>query len=96
MDRYIAIALQVLALACVCAAALLALAGFIEYLQRGRWPDQSLLRLGYDSGLLRARWFLVDDWRMLLRDLLAWLSAAWVSLGLAPLLWWLGGILARR
>lgn len=96
MDRHIALTLRVLALACVCTAAVLALAGFIEYLQRGRWPDQSLLRAGYDSGLLQARWFLVGDWRMFLRDQLAWLSVVWVSLGLAPLLWWLGGVLARR
>lgn len=96
MDRHIGLALRALALACLCTAAVLALAGFIEYLQRGRWPDQSLLRFGYDSGLLQARWFLVDDWRMHLRGLLAWLSVPWVSLGLAPLLWWLGGMLARR
>lgn len=95
-DRFFALTFYSLALACGCLAALLTLAGFIEYLQLGRWPDQSLLRFAYDSRVLQARWLLASQWGMPLRDLLAWLPAAWVALGLAPLLWWLGGLLARR
>jgi hypothetical protein len=96
MDRIFALTLFTLALACFCIAALLSLAGFIDWLIQGRWPDQSVLRLAYDSGLLRARFFLSNGWSLPVRDLLARLPAALVAVALAPLCWWLGGMFARR
>lgn len=96
MDRMLSTTLFVLALACACTAALLALSGFIDYLVQGRWPDQSVLRIGYDSGLLEARWFLRNDWSMPVRDVLARVPAALASLVLTPLLWWLSNRFASR
>ena len=96
MDTVVSLLLRALALGLGCAAVLLALNGFIEYLQTGRWPTLSLLRLGYDSGLLQARWFLAHRWSMPLHDVLDALPVTVVALGLAPLCWWLGGRLGRR
>lgn len=96
VDRILAPVLFVLALALLCVAALLALAGFIDWLIHGRWPDQSLLRLGYDSGLLRARWFLSYGWGTAVRDALAAVPGSLAALLLAPLCWWSAGRLGRR
>lgn len=96
MDRLLALSLRTLALGCGCIAAILALAGFIEFLQVGRWPDQSLLRFAYDHRLLNARWFLQNDWSLPLRHFMAWLPLSLAALVLAPLCWWLGGLSARR
>ncbi len=95
MDRLISLVLFLLALGAGSIAVVLVLAGFIEFLQSGRWPDQSLLRLGYDSGLLRARWFLAHDWAMILRNLLAGVPAAVALAALVPPCWWLSGRLAQ-
>jgi hypothetical protein len=96
VDRILSLTLFALALTCVCGAALLALAGFIDWLVSGRWPDQSVLRLAYDNRLLHARWFLQNDWSMPVRDVLARVPAAAAALGVAPLCWWLGSLFARR
>ncbi|MBK81102.1 MAG: hypothetical protein CMQ43_09360 [Gammaproteobacteria bacterium] len=95
MDRPLAVLCRTLALLCGCAAVLLALNGFIDYLGGGRWPDRSLLRLVYDAGLVRPYRFLVNDWAMPLRDALAWTPASLAAAVLAPLWWWLGGRLKR-
>ncbi|MEQ8860547.1 MAG: hypothetical protein RIC56_18045 [Pseudomonadales bacterium] len=95
MDRLFAPLLRVLALSCGGIAAVLVLAGFIQFLQTERWPDQSLLRIGYDSGLLQARWFLAGDWAMTLREGLARMPTALALLLLAPPCWWLGGRLGN-
>lgn len=96
MDQPVALMLRMLALAGLALAGVLLLGAFIEYLQRGRWPDQSLLRLAYDHHLIRAYWFLGGEGRLLLRDIMAWLPTPAVALALAPPCWWLGGVLARR
>lgn len=96
MDRVLSLTLFVLALACLCAAALLALSGFIDWLIHGRWPDQSLLRLGYDTGLLESRWFLAAGWTGPVREMLAWLPGSLVTLALAPLCWRLSNRLEGR
>lgn len=96
MDRILSLTLFVLALACLCGAALLALAGFIDWLIYGHWPDQSVWRLASDSGMLRSRWFLVHDWSRPVRDVLAGLPLPAVVIVLAPLCWWLGNWFARR
>ncbi len=96
MDRPAAFLLRALALAAVGIAAVLLLGAFIEFLQRGRWPDQSLLRLVYDQRLISAYWFMTDDWRRLVRSLLAAVPVPLAALALAPPCWWLGGRLGRR
>jgi hypothetical protein len=96
LDRILSLTFFALALACGCAAAILALSGFIDFLIHGHWPDGSVLRLAYDSRLLRARWFLANDWGMPVRDVLARVPAALLAAGLAPLSWWLGNLFARR
>jgi len=95
MDRVLSTLCYLLAFGCGCTAGVLAFDGLLEYLGGGRWPDRSLLRLGYDSGLVRARWFLVQDWAMPLRDVLAALPAAVALLATVPVWWWLGSRLAR-
>lgn len=96
MDRILAPILFVSALALLCASALLALSGFLDWLIHGRWPDQSLLRLGYDTGLLRARWFLAAGWGGPVREALAAVPGSLAALLLAPVCWWSAGRLSRR
>ena len=96
LDRIFSSTLFVTAIAFGCGAALLTVAGFIEFLIHGRWPDQSLLRLAYDNGWLHGRWFLVHDWAIPARNVLSRVPAAVMALGLAPLCWWLGSRFARR
>ncbi len=96
MDRLLALACYLLALICGCGAALLSLSGFIDYLIRGDWPDQSLLRIAYDHGLIRPHWFLGHQWTMGLHHVLAMIPAALVAVVCVPVFWWLGGYLARR
>lgn len=96
MDRPAALLLRTLALGAVALAAVLLLGAFIEFLQRGRWPDQSVLRLVYEQSLISPYWFVADDWRLLLRRLLAALPVPVLALALAPPCWWLGGALGRR
>lgn len=96
MDRWIAYALLTLAIGCGCAAAVLALNGFIEYLQSGRWPFRSVLDVAYELRLVRARWFLANDWSWPLHDALRATPVIVVLVSCAPLCWWLGGLLGRR
>lgn len=96
MDRTLAVLLRTLALGCGCIAVLLALAGFIDFLISGRWPDQSLLRFGYDAELLRGSDFLAHEWGLTVRNLLAAVPASLVLLAAAPLCWMLGGHFANR
>lgn len=96
MDRWIAYALLTLAICCGCAAAVLALAGFVEYLQSGRWAARSVLDLAYEWRLVRARWFLANDWSWPLHDALRATPVIALMVALAPLCWWLGSLLGRR
>ncbi|MEZ5559952.1 MAG: hypothetical protein R3E86_15575 [Pseudomonadales bacterium] len=84
------------ALACGCGAALLVLFGFIEWLQTSRWPALSLLQAAYDLRLLRARWFLANEWTWPLHDVLAQIPVSLSLLALAPLFWWVATRLAHR
>ncbi|MFU8816218.1 MAG: hypothetical protein ACNA7W_12785 [Pseudomonadales bacterium] len=79
-----------------CAAVLLGIFGFIEYLQTGRWPSFSLLELGYRSRLLSAHWFLSNAWSWSLQEWLGKAPVTVVALVLAPVCWWLGARLGRR
>jgi hypothetical protein len=96
LDRTFSLTLHTIALVAGAAAAVLFLAGFIEYLQSGRWPEHSLLRLGYEWRLLRPRWFLAHPWGLYAHGLLAAIHVGWLLVGVAPLAWWLGGRFARR
>lgn len=96
MDRWIAYALMTLAIGCGCAAVLLVLGAFVEYLQAGRWPARSLLDVAYELRLVRARWFLANHWSWPLRDALDAVPVTVALLALAPVSWWLGGRLGRR
>jgi hypothetical protein len=96
VDRWISLLLFVLSLGLGCVAVVLALSGFIEYLQSGRWPAFTLLQLGYDSRILSPRWFLANPWSWSIQEALSRAPAAVVALALAPLCWWMGGRLSRR
>lgn len=94
-DRLLSLLLFGLAYTCGVAAALLLLAGFIDYLQTGRWHAQSVLDLGYSSHVIKARWFLEYRWSWWIHDVLQWLPLYAFLLLMAPL-WWVGGAWAAR
>jgi hypothetical protein len=96
VDRWCSYALYILAIGCGCAAVLFALSGFVEYLQSGRWPTRSMLDVIYELGIVRARWFLANEWSWPLHDALRATPVTLVVLGLAPLCWWLAGRFSRR
>jgi hypothetical protein len=96
LDRYVSLLLFLLSLGLGCLAVVLALSGFIEYLQSGRWPAFTLLQLGYDLRLLSPRWFLAHPWSWSIQEALGRVPAAVAALALAPLCWWLSGRLGRR
>ena len=95
-DRFLSAFFHILALALAGGAVLLFILGFVEYLQVGRWPRLSLLQLGYDTHLIRARWFLGNRWSWPVHDALAKIPVTLTMLCAAPLCWWLGGIFGRR
>ncbi|MCB1685982.1 MAG: hypothetical protein KDI31_15915 [Pseudomonadales bacterium] len=96
MDRLFSSALFGLALICFSLAFLLLLNDFVVYLQTGRWQTLSLLQFGYDSSLLRARWFLSHRWGLQLHDVLAQIPVPAVLLCVSPLAWWASGRFERR
>jgi len=96
MDRVISIVLFAAAVLAFGGAVLLLLNGFIEYLQSGRWQAASLLQVGYDSHVIRARWFLGNDWNWWIHDVLALVPAYLALLAAAPCCWWLSGRFGER
>lgn len=96
MHRTISIALFAIALGCFAGAALLLINGFVDFLQNGRWNSTSLLQISYDLSLIRARWFLANQWSWWLHDLLALIPTYLALLIAAPLCWWLSGRFAGR
>jgi len=96
MDRAIAVALFVIAMLCFGGTVLLLLNGFVEYLQTDRWESLSLLQLGYDTHVLRARWFLANDWSWWIHDVLEKIPAYAALMAGAPLAWWLSGVIGER
>ena len=78
------------------AAALILLAGFIEYLQSGHWTDVSLLEVGYDAYLIKARWFLDHRWSWWIHDVLNVIPLSVALIVSAPLLWLLATRLEQR
>ena len=96
MGRITSIALFATALISFSSAVLLLLNGFIEYLQTGTWHSLSLLQLGYDSHLIKARWFLSYEWSWWLHDLLQFVPVYAALILLAPLAWWISLGIDRR
>ena len=96
MDRAISTFLFLIALLCLGGAALLLLNEFIEYLQHGRWHTESLLKLGYDSSLVKAGWFLRHDWSWWIHDVLAAVPTWMALIGIGPLAWWFSNRLGNR
>jgi hypothetical protein len=95
-DRFFTASFYVISLGLAGGAALFFIIGFVEYLQVGRWPAHSLLQLAYDADLIRARWFLANQWSWPVHDVLAKIPVTLAMLSVAPLFWWLGGIFGRR
>jgi hypothetical protein len=96
VDRLFALCFFALALAAAAAAAVICLAELIEWLQTDRWLSTSLLQVGYDWRLLKARWFLSAQWSWWIHDLLAQVPVQLALLAAAPLLWLVGKLFARR
>ena len=89
MDRALSIALFLLALGSLGGAGLMLLNGFLEYLQVGHWSATSLLQAGYDTHLIKARWFLAHEWSWWLHDLLEAIPTYAALLVVTPVAWWL-------
>ena len=96
MDRTVSTTLFVVAIGCFAGAALLLINGFVDFLQTGRWASSSLLQIGYDLSLIRARWFLANQWSWWIHDLLALIPTYVALLFAAPLCWWLSGRIGGR
>jgi hypothetical protein len=96
VDRWLSYALYVLAIGCGCAAVILALSGFVEFLQTGRWPSWSVLDLAYELRLVPMGWLRANRWVWPVFDVLRVTPVALVAVALTPLLWWAANRLARR
>ena len=96
MDRPLSTLLFLLALSSLAGAGLFLLGGFIEYLQAGGWRSPSLLELGYDSAVVRARWFLDNPWSWWIHDLLGAIPVYAALLALGPVAWWLSNLIGDR
>lgn len=95
-DRLISLMLFGTAYLCGVAAMLILFVGFVDWLQTGRWAELSLLELGYNAQLLKARWFLEHRWSWWLHDVLQWVPVYAALLCAAPLAWVCGAWMARR
>ncbi len=95
-DRIGSLLLYFSAIAAGATALVMLLSDYITWLQTNRWSTLSVLQAGYDSGVLKARWFLNQQWSWPLHDLLAEIPLHVLLLLVAPLFWWLGVKLARR
>lgn len=96
MDRFLSTLLFALAVLSFGGAALLLLNGFIEYLQIGSWRSTSLLQLLYDTYLLKARWFLSNQWGWWIHDGLQMIPTYAALLVICPIAWWLSGRFGAR
>jgi hypothetical protein len=95
-DRLLAIIFLGLALLLFSAVVVGLLVGLIEWLQSGYWPSISLLEAAYDTGLVRARWFITVDWGWRLHEWLDAVPLSAAAIVFAPLFWWIGLVFARR
>lgn len=96
MDRIVSTVLFAAAVLSLGGAGVLLLNGFVEYLQSGSWTATSLLELGYNTHLIRARWFLSYEWSWGVHDVLAIIPIYAALLGAAPVCWWLSRQLGQR
>ena len=95
-DRLISLLLFGTAYLCGVAAMLILFVGFVDWLQSGSWTDLTVLELGYNAHLIKARWFLEHQWSWWLHDFLQWIPVYAALLSLAPLAWLSGAWTARR
>ena len=95
-DRLLAISFFGLALLLFSAVVVGLLVGLIEWLQSGHWPSISLLEAAYDTGLVRARWFVTVEWGWRLHEWLDMVPLSVAAIVIAPLFWRIGLIFARR
>jgi hypothetical protein len=95
-DRLLSLLFFGVAYCCGVAAMLILFVGFIDWLQTGSWSNLSVLELGYNAQLLKARWFLDHQWSWWMHDVLQWTPLYAFLLGLAPLAWLSGAWMARR
>lgn len=96
MDRAFSVLLFAIAVLSFGGAVLLLLNGFIAYLQLGSWKTLSLLQFCYDAHIIRARWFLANDWSWWIHDLLEAIPGYAALLAVCPVAWWLSGMVGRR
>jgi hypothetical protein len=96
MDRLLSLGLFGIAIVSIGGAGLMLLNGFIEYLQSGSWTATSVLQFGYDTYVVRARWFLANDWSWWIHDMLGAVPLYAALLGIAPIAWWLSNRFSER
>jgi hypothetical protein len=96
MDRTLSTVLFLVALGSLGGAGVILVNGFLEYLQTGGWSAASLLQIGYDTHVIRARWFLANDWSWWLHDLLEMIPSYVALLAVAPCAWWLSTRFGER
>ncbi len=95
-DRVIACFFYATAYAFGIAAALIMLGGFIDYLQTGHWSGVNLLELGYDTHVIKARWFLEHRWSWWIRDVLRVIPLSVALIVSAPLVWLIAARVEQR
>lgn len=95
-DRLISLLFFGAAYICGVGAMLILFVGFIDWLQTGSWSNLSVLEFGYNSHLLKARWFLDHRWSWWMHDVLHWIPVYGVLLGFAPMAWVFGAWMGRR
>ena len=78
------------------AALLILFIGFVDWLQTGSWNNLSVLELGYNTHMLKARWFLDHRWSWWMHDVLHLIPVYAFLLGFAPIAWIFGAWMARR
>ena len=96
MDKFIANLLFVASLVAGAVAVLLLINGFVEWLQTERWQSVSVLEFGYDTHLIKARWFIAHRWSWWLHDVLEVVPVYAALIGFVPVAWWGSDRLGNR
>ena len=96
MDRFIAYLLFIAALVAGAAASLLLVVGFVDWLQTDSWHSPSVWQFGYDTYLIRAKWFLAYQWSWPVHEVLAIVPLYAALLVFAPVSFWCSSLLSKR